>query len=58
MTLPPGDGYSRQIEHFAALVRGEPVEPIITPRDARETIRLVLAEKQSAREGRPVALGG
>ena len=49
---PPGDGYSREIEHFARAVAGETVEPIITPEQARETIRLVLAEKQSAREGR------
>ncbi len=54
--LPPGDGYSQEVEHFARAVAGEPVEPIITPRDARETIRLVLAEKQSAREGMPVSL--
>ncbi len=44
-------------EHFARTVAGEPVEPIATPEEARETIRLVLAEKQSAREGRKVELG-
>jgi predicted dehydrogenase len=54
--VPPGDGYSREVEHFARAVAGEPVEPIITARDARETLRLVLAEKQSAREGRRVEL--
>ena len=50
--IPSGDGYSREVEHFAHAVAGQTVEPIITPEDARETIRLVLAEKQSAREGR------
>lgn len=54
--LPSGDGYSREVEHFAAQVAGEPVEPVITPMEARETIRLVLAEKHSAREGRIVEL--
>ena len=54
--VPAGDGYSREIEHFARAVAGETVEPIITPEHARETIRLVLAEKQSAREGRRVSL--
>jgi predicted dehydrogenase len=54
--LPAGDGYSQEVEHFARAVAGDPVEPIITPRDARETIRLVLAEKESAREGRRVEL--
>jgi hypothetical protein len=37
-------------------VAGETVEPIITPEQARDTIRLVLAEKQSAREGRSISL--
>ena len=54
--IPPGDGYSREIEHFARAVAGETVEPIITPEQARDTIRLVLAEKQSAREGRSIVL--
>jgi predicted dehydrogenase len=56
VVLPPGDGYSREIAHFARAVSGETVAPVITPFEARETIRLVLAEKQSAREGRPVTL--
>lgn len=55
-TLAPGDGYSREVEHFARQIAGEPVPPIITPGQARDTIRLVLAEKESAREGRPVML--
>jgi predicted dehydrogenase len=54
--IPPGDGYTREIDHFVRAVRGEPVDPVVTPRDSRETIRLVLAEKQSAREGRRVTL--
>jgi predicted dehydrogenase len=54
--LPPGDGYSREVEHFVRTVRDEDVEPIITPQDARETIRLVLAEKQSARAGQRISL--
>ncbi len=52
--LPPGDGYSREIEHFAQLLNGESIDPVITPEQARDTIRLVLAEKQSAREGKPI----
>ncbi len=54
--LPPGDGYSRQVEHFTQVITGESVETIITPEQARETIRLVLAEKEAARDGRPVRL--
>jgi predicted dehydrogenase len=55
--VPAGDGYSLEIEHFAKAVAGETVEPIVTPEQSRETIRLVLAEKQSARERKPVSLG-
>jgi predicted dehydrogenase len=55
--IPPGDGYSREIEHFASAVAGEPGEPVVTPGQSRDTIRLVLAEKRSAREGKPVPLG-
>ena len=54
--LPPGDGYSREVEHFARSVAGETVEAVITPQQARDTIRLVLAEKQAAREGRVIKL--
>ena len=54
--VPAGDGYSLEIEHFARAVAGETVEPIVTPEQSRETIRLVLAEKQSARERMPVTL--
>src|SRR5262249_40573612 len=53
---PAGDGYQREITHFARAVAGQPVEPVVTPEQSRETVRLVLAEKQSAREGRRVAL--
>jgi predicted dehydrogenase len=54
--LPPGDGYSREIEHFARAVAGEKVEPITSPEQSRDSVRLVLAEQQSAREGRAVNL--
>ncbi|QEH32155.1 Glucose--fructose oxidoreductase precursor [Aquisphaera giovannonii] len=56
LRIPVSDGYAREVEHFSRIISGEPLQPVITPTDARETIRLVLAEKQSAREGRPVTL--
>jgi predicted dehydrogenase len=56
--VPAGDGYQREIEHFARAVSGEPVDAVVTPEQSRETIRLVLAEKQSAREHRSVAVSG
>lgn len=54
--VPAGDGYVREIEHFVKAVSGVPVEPVVTPEQSRETIRLILAEKTSAREGRRVSL--
>jgi len=54
--LPAGDGYQREIEHFARAVTGEPVEPVVTPEQSRETVRLVLAEKLSASEGKRIPL--
>jgi predicted dehydrogenase len=46
--LLPGDGYSREIEHFAAAAGGKSAPQILTPEQSRETIRIVLAEKESA----------
>ena len=54
--VPAGDGYQREIEHFVRAVSGQQVEPIVTPEQSRETIRLVLGEKTSAREGKRIAL--
>ena len=51
-----GDGYTRQIEHFAKAVRGEPVEDVITLAQSRDSVRIVQAEKRSAREGREIAI--
>lgn len=47
--IPSGDGYSREIEHFAKKIKKEPVETILTLQESRDTVRIVLAEMQSAR---------
>lgn len=52
----PGDGYSREIAHFAKLVKGKKVPAVLTPKQSRETIRIVLAEKESAKNGKVIAL--
>lgn len=52
----PGDGYTRQIEHFARALRGEPVEPVASAREALNSLRIVEAERESARTGRAVAI--
>jgi len=54
--VPPGDGYTREIEHFAQLARGEKVESVVTAQESRDTVRIVLAEKRSARENHPIFL--
>ncbi len=55
-SLKEGDGYVRQIDHFARSVRGEPVPPVITLEQSRDSVRLVEAEMESIRSGRPVPI--
>lgn len=52
----PGDGYSRQIDHFARRIRGEHLPDVVTPEDARLSLRIVEAERESARIGRAVTI--
>ena len=51
-----GDGYANEIEHFVKAVRGESVPEIITPAQSVESLRLVLAEKQSVASREQVVL--
>ncbi len=51
-----GDGYSNEIEHFVKAVGGRSVPEIITPKESVESLRLVLAEKQSALSCQKVSL--
>lgn len=51
-----GDGYSREIAHFAAVVSGKKRPVITTPEQSRDSVRLIEAEKQSARIGRIVKI--
>jgi predicted dehydrogenase len=50
------DPLTRQIAHFAAVIRGE-VAPLCTGRDGLAALRVVDAVVESARTGRPVELG-
>lgn len=54
--LEQGDGYSRQIEHFARTIRGESVPSVITPQQALQALRIAEAERESARNGAHVNL--
>ena len=46
--IEAGDGYNHEINHFAKTIRKEPVESVVTPEDARDAVRIVLAEKESS----------
>jgi predicted dehydrogenase len=49
-STPPvvdGDGYLHEIEHFAKVVRGEPVPEVLTLEQSRNSVRIVEAEKKS-----------
>jgi predicted dehydrogenase len=52
--IASGDGYSNELAHFIKAVQGESVPEIITPAQSVDSLRLVLAEKQSAASGQPV----
>lgn len=54
--VAPGDGYTRQIDHFLRAARGETVPPIVTPSSSRDSIKIVDAERRSAETGQTVAL--
>ncbi len=45
--IAPGDGYTNEILHFADLIQKKGVTPIITPEEARDTVRICLVEKEA-----------
>lgn len=51
-----GDGYSREITHFAKKVMGQDVPQIITPSQSLDSIKLILAERQSAQSGKEITI--
>ena len=51
-----GDGWSREIAHFVKAVRGQKVPEITTPAQSLSSVKLILAEKQSAQSGKEVAI--
>jgi len=56
--LPTGDGYQREIAYFLDCVERDVPPAVVTPWDARETIRLIAAEVHSFHSGEPVELAG
>ncbi len=51
-----GDGYSLEIAHFAKAIRGEKVKEVTTLEQSRNSVRIVGAEKESARTGKRISL--
>ncbi len=51
-----GDGWLLQIAHFAKVIAGEKVPDVTTPRQSRDSVRIVQAEKQSVRSGQRVVI--
>ena len=54
--VPEGDGYTHEISLFARVLQGQEAPTIAPPQQSRDTMRLVLAEKESADSGQPVTL--
>ncbi|MDY0169140.1 MAG: Gfo/Idh/MocA family oxidoreductase [Thermoguttaceae bacterium] len=52
-----GDGYYREVEHFARRIAGETLPTVITLEDSWNSLRIVLAELESIKIGRDVSLG-
>jgi 1,5-anhydro-D-fructose reductase (1,5-anhydro-D-mannitol-forming) len=53
-----GDGYSRQIAHFARRIGGESLPAVVTPEDAWNSLRIVAAERESVAAGGKVEIRG
>ena len=52
--LPSKTGYEAEIEYFLGMVEGRRQKAILTAKDARDTIALLVAERRSAASGRRV----
>lgn len=53
LSTGPGDSYTRQIDHFAEVVRGESA-PLVSVSDVADTMRLIDAVEESAGTGATV----
>lgn len=55
--LPDGDGYEYEIRWFMDVLCGRPVACVTTPEQSRDSVRIVDAEKKSAKTGKTVKIG-
>ncbi|MDD2455307.1 MAG: Gfo/Idh/MocA family oxidoreductase [Kiritimatiellae bacterium] len=54
--LPTGEGYEYEIEWFLDVLNGKKVEKVITPEQSRDSVKIVDAERRSAKSGRKVVI--
>lgn len=54
--LPDGDGYEYEIKWFMDVLCGRKVSPVTTPAQSRDSVRLIEAEKKSAKTGKTVRI--
>lgn len=54
--LAEGDGYLREIQYFLKCVEENKYPDIVTPQDARESLRIALLEIKSVEIGKPIAV--
>ena len=54
--LPSKTGYEAEIEYFLGLVEGRRQKAVLTAEDARESIRLLMAERKGAITGKRISL--
>lgn len=55
-TLPEGDGYAYEIQWFMDKLCGKKVAEITSPEQSRDSVRIVDAEKKSAKTGKTIKL--
>ena len=55
--LATGEGYEYEIKWFLDVLNGKKVAPVITPEQSRDSVKIVDAEKKSAKIGKTVRIG-
>jgi predicted dehydrogenase len=50
------DAYAREIAYFASLIQGKNTPQVLTPEQSKESVRIIVAERRSALEGRKIRM--
>ena len=54
--IASGDGFEREIDYFLGCIRKNKKPETVTPEDARDAVKVVMAEIESVRKGKPVLI--